>query len=197
MTEHSALPKVTDDGIIAICLEMRPGLMRFLEARGAASHEAEDLVQEIMLKLSAQPTGPIADPKAYLYKMAHNIFIDRRRSAVLRKRREDHWHGAMAEPNPEADRQPSIETILIDRERLAFVRGRLAMLPERTVDILRRYRLDGEPQKDIACAHGISVSAVEKHLQRAYRLIMDAREDLDAENADENRLSIKDIQHEF
>ncbi|MBU6206887.1 MAG: hypothetical protein KGQ42_04305, partial [Alphaproteobacteria bacterium] len=78
MTEHSALPKVTDDGIIAICLEMRPGLMRFLEARGAASHEAEDLVQEIMLKLSAQPTGPIADPKAYLYKMAHNIFIDRR-----------------------------------------------------------------------------------------------------------------------
>jgi len=191
MLKQSASIDQRNDGILAVCQSSRPALLRFLIARGASAPEAEDLVQEVMLKLAEQPTGPVSDPKAYLYKMANNLFIDRRRSAVQRVRREEQWSGVATEINPEADPQCSIETVLIDRERLKFVTDALALLPARTVDILRRYRIDGEPQKHIADAHGISVSAVEKHLQRAYRVIIDARAQLDVENATVQRLSVR------
>ena len=85
-------------------------------------------------------------------------------------------HGAS-----EIDDQPSAEERLIARERLAVVQRALARLPERTVVILRRFRLDEIGQRQIAAELGISVSAVEKHLQRAYRALLEARAELDAD----------------
>lgn len=54
-------------------------------------------------------------------------------------------------------------------------------MPERTAFTFRAVRIDGTPQKDIALQLGISVSAVEKHLQRAYRAVLDIQHRLDAE----------------
>jgi RNA polymerase sigma-70 factor (ECF subfamily) len=182
-------------GIYSAFEENRPMLMRFLIARGASHPEAEDIVQDLLVKLLEQRTGPISDPKAYLFKMAHNQFIDRRRSAVQRMRREEHWTEASS-GSGEADPHPSIETTLIDREALGLVQSVLAELPDRTRDILRRYRIDGEGQKAIATALGISISAVEKHLQRAYRAVLDARKQIDAGNVTQLRLSAREHLHD-
>lgn len=160
-----------DGGLEAVLLGNRAALLRFIRARGGPS-DAEDLFQELWLKLSsAPPAGPIAEPLAYLYKTADNMMHDRRRSAARRQRREGHWIDAEAGVTPGASPQPSAERALVAREELVAVERALAQLGERTDRIFRQVRIDGVNQKAIAAEHGISLSSVEKHLQRAYRAI--------------------------
>ncbi len=61
-------------------------------------------------------------------------------------------------------------------------------MPERTRTIFRRFRIDGQQQSVIAAELGISVSAIEKHLARAYKEISAARLRLDEEAPDRRSL---------
>ena len=70
-------------GLQDVFVAHRPALVRFLRARGAGE-EAEDLVQDLWLKLCAGPTGPVDDALAYLYRMADNLMIDRYRARARR-----------------------------------------------------------------------------------------------------------------
>lgn len=172
----------------SVFLESRPALLRFLRARGAATDEAEDFLQDLFLKLEVQPTGPVSEPRAYLYRMADNLMLDRRRSAQRRARREGAWLDDSSNP---ADRATVVATddLLIAQEQLRQVGAALATLPLRTVEIFRRFRIDGERQKVIAADLGISVSAVEKHLQRAYDVVVTAKAEADADNQSPRRLT--------
>lgn len=174
-------PEVASDGLRAAILEHRTALIRYLTARRVPPDEAEDIVHDLYVKLENQPAGPVAEPRAYLYRMAENLLLDRRRSAGRRTSREQAWSTAQRGPARDADDRPSAEAVLIGRERLAAVTEALAALPERTVMVFRRYRIDGAAQKDIADELGISLSAVEKHLQRAYRAVIEAQARLDAD----------------
>jgi len=64
---------------------------------------------------------------------------------------------------------------------LAILQRVFDELPERTRTIFRRFRLDGEPQRQIAADLGISVSAIEKHLTRAYEAVAAAKLRLDGD----------------
>ena len=164
--------EMNDGGLEAVLLSNRAALLRFIRARGGPS-DAEDLFQELWLKLSAiPPAGPIADPLAYIYKIADNMMHDRRRATLRRERRETHWTEAEAGMTPGVSAAPSAERILSARHELAQVERVLAELGQRTDYIFRRFRVDGASQKVIANEQGISLSAVEKHLQRAYRAIV-------------------------
>jgi DNA-directed RNA polymerase specialized sigma24 family protein len=68
-------------GLQAAYLANREALLRFLAARGAGN-AAEDLLQEVWIKLSRLDGGqaPIAAPLAYLYRIANSLMIDRCRS---------------------------------------------------------------------------------------------------------------------
>jgi RNA polymerase sigma-70 factor (ECF subfamily) len=167
-------------------------LLRFMAARRVPPDEAEDLVQDLFVKLESQAVGPIAEPRAYLYRMLDNLLLDRRRSAARRARREEAWTAAAGGSALEADDRPSAERLLIDRERLDRVAAALGALPERSLRIFTRYRIDSVPQKEIAAELGISVSAVEKHLQRAYRVLVDLRPLLDEDVPPPRRLSGKE-----
>lgn len=46
-------------------------------------------------------------------------------------------------------------------------RAALALLPQRTREIFLAVRLEGQSLKQVAASHGISTSAVEKHITRA------------------------------
>jgi len=172
---------MSDENTQQLFLALRPALIRFLAARGLGADEAQDAVQDLFLKLDGMRLDAIADPRAYLYRAADNLVLDRRRSGFRRLNRETRWGGLAAPIGPGIDPQPSIETLLIDRERLTAVADALAGLPERTAEIFRRFRLLGEPQREIAQTLGISLSAVEKHLQRAYAAVVDARRRLDVD----------------
>jgi RNA polymerase sigma-70 factor (ECF subfamily) len=162
-------------------LEYRGELLRFLRARRASDEEAEDVIQDLFVKVSTLSTGPIAEPRAYLYKITANLLFDRRRSAARQTNRERIWVEMAQDPADELDNAPSIEQQMIAREDLGLVLASLEALPKRTVEILRLFRIDGVAQRDIAASLGISLSAVEKHLQRAYLAVIRARAELDAE----------------
>jgi RNA polymerase sigma factor (sigma-70 family) len=174
--------KITSRSLKASLLENRAALLRFLNARGTTREEAEDLLQDLFVKLESQNLGTVNESRAYLYRMANNLLVDRRRAAMRRSGREAAWFAAGAATIRDADDAPTVEKSLIDRQRLTIVSEALAELPERTVWIFKRFRIDGVPQRQIASDLGISISAVEKHLQRVYRVLVEVRATLDAEN---------------
>jgi len=173
--------QATGNGLKDMFLQQRPALLRYLAARRLAPDEAQDLLQDLFVKLAAGATGPVGEPRAYLYRMAENLLLDRRRAASRRSGREQAWTTAQLGAAGDADDRPSAEQVLIGRERLAAVTRALAALPERTVQVFRRYRIDGVAQKEIAAELGISLSAVEKHLQKAYQVVVETQQRLDAD----------------
>lgn len=154
-------------GLKAVFLEERPMLMRLLVARLGSREEAEDALQDMWIKLDQLVAKPVAQPAAYLYRMAANLAADRRISAARGGARDTAW----LEIQPVADDLPDIERTLIARERLAQIEAALAAMPERMAAAFRMFRIDELPQKHISEHLGISVSGVEKLLQRAYRQI--------------------------
>ncbi|PSJ20094.1 RNA polymerase subunit sigma-70, partial [Halomonas sp. ND22Bw] len=81
------------------------------------------------------------------------------------------------------------------RSQLRIVEGAIADMPERMAIALRRFRIDGEPQRAIAAELGISVSGVEKLLQRAYRIIHDRLHIADEDREARRRLEDGKGQH--
>ncbi len=183
---------MTDNGLEAVFMANRAQITRFVRARGAAE-DAEDIVQEVWIKAMGAPTGPIADPLPYLYRMADNLLLDRRRSQHRRARRELAYDTLDDRPAPGVSAAPSADRVLVARERLRIVEATLAALGARTATIFRRYRIDGASQRDIAAELGLSLSAVEKHLQKAYRALIDLRTADDADLLPPRRLAIKGI----
>ena len=175
-----AAAKAEASGLEAVFLAHRDVLLRFLRARGAAD-AAEDLLQELWVRVREANVGPIAEPLSYLYRTANNLMLDRRRSALRSARRDTEW-GDLAGTGPNAvSDTPSGERVLIAREQLRAAEEALQSLGERTAAIFRRYRIDGVSQRDIAAEQGISLSAVEKHLQKAYRAMIDIQQAFDAD----------------
>lgn len=162
-------------GLQRVLLEERPRLLRFLAARGAGD-EAEDVLQDLWQRLSTAPGQPIADPLPYLFRAAENMMRDRRRAHLSRDRRQQDWHELAA-----SDAAPQGERVLIARARLAQAEAALAALGPRVDTVFRRYRLEGVGQAEIARSLGVSLSSVEKDLQKAYRALAKLREGFDAE----------------
>jgi RNA polymerase sigma-70 factor (ECF subfamily) len=171
----SEVNNLTSAGLKGVFLAERAHFLQFLLTRQVPSDEAEDLLQELFLKLELHAIGPVADPRSYIYRMLDNLVVDLRRAQARRVVREGDWLATLRADSSEIDDEPSAERRLIDRERLQAVANALATLPERTLFIFRRFRLDEIPQKRIAEELGISLSAVEKQLQKAYRVIVEVR----------------------
>lgn len=168
-----------------LVLEMQDDLKRFALARQCNPAEVDDLLQELFIKVSTIRTGPVGNPQAYLYQMTNNLIHDLRRGRERQERRDDAW--ARAEFGQDLCAHPAAtpERIVIDRHLLAQVEAALAKMPERTVNIVRLYRIDGRSQRQIAGDLQISLSTVEKHLQRAYRELMELRIEMEQEPSDE------------
>jgi RNA polymerase sigma-70 factor (ECF subfamily) len=164
-------------GLQAIFFDNRAALLRFLRATGA-NETAEDLLQELWIKIVAQPTQPISRPLPYLYQMANNLMLDRWRSQERAREREKNWsdHAGM-----DAREVAASDRSLMATEQLRQVEAVLSALGERTSRIFFRFRLEGATQHQIAQEYGISLSAVEKHLQKAYRALLELKKHSDAE----------------
>lgn len=155
-------------GLEAVFLASRAKLAGFLRLRGAGD-AAEDLVQEVWLKVSARPPGPIGNPEAYLFRVAHNIMLDWHRSDRQRIKRERDWSDHSGASDGEVDPRPDAEQEAVDRSVLELVDARIDALGEPTSGIFRAFRIEQVPQREIAARYGVSLATVEKHLQKAYR----------------------------
>ena len=165
-------------GLDAVFLENRAKLLRFLQARGAGD-AAEDLLQELWLKIAASPPGPIASPMSYLFRAANTLMIDRYRSVSQAEKRDREWTEAQGGAVPGISDAPSVERVLTGRQQASLVTRTLDDLDPRAAAIFRRHRIDEIPQKQLAAEFGVSLSTVESDLRRVYRALADLKERLD------------------
>ncbi|WP_425231067.1 RNA polymerase sigma factor [Sphingomonas sp.] len=162
-------PEEGAGGLRAVFLAERPMLLRLLAARLGSREEAEDAYQDLWLKLDGLADQPIAQPAAFLYRTAANAATDRRIAAARRTARDTGW----LEVQPGAGELPDAERILVARDEMRSVQAVIDAMPDRMATALRLFRIDRRPQREIADELGISVSGVEKLLQRAMRIIHD------------------------
>ena len=142
----------------AIYSRVRSALMR----RGRTPHEAEDLVQEAWIKMASyEREHPIKQPEAFLMRTALNLSIDAHRMSI------SHGEEVAVEDVVLIDVAPSIDDVVLAKERMARLTICLRRLSPKTRDIFLSYRLEDLTYQEIAARHGLSVSTVEKHVARA------------------------------
>lgn len=162
-------------GLALVYQDMRGELLRFLTARLGDEGEAEEAVQELYLRLhggaEARPgAGPVGNPRAYLYRAAQNVALDRVRERRRRLVRDGAWadlshdRGAGGEP---IDGAANAEAALVENERVAALAQAIEALPAGARRVFTLHKLEGVPHAAIAEQLGISRSGVEKHLALA------------------------------
>jgi RNA polymerase sigma factor (sigma-70 family) len=153
-----------EDPMESLSARFRPALVEFFRRRVAGAAEAEDLAQEVFLRLLRRGNvAAIEEVRAYLFETASSVLIDRGRRDKARHM-SAHRSFQVDEHGPQ---DFASDRVCLGRERLDRVSAALLELPQRarTVFILRR--LEGFKYSDIARQLGISVSAVEKQMMRA------------------------------
>ena len=156
--------------LLAAYFERRAELTRYLRARTGSAAEAEDLVQELYLKVAAVGDGEeIVNPGAYLYRLASNLMLDRlrqRRRSETRDRDYLDSHNVVVGGQGIADLAPADEAVAA-RQRLERLLAAVETLPPRTRDAFRLHKFEGLTHAETAARLGISRSAVEKHISSA------------------------------
>ena len=151
-------------------LARRDDLVRFFAARLRSMAAAEDLVQDLYVRVaSLGPGEAVENPSAYLYRLASNLMLDRLRSdrrsttrdgAWLESQRTDMGGQSIAD-------EPSAEQTVSARQRLARVAAAVAQLPPKTRRAFELHKLEGMTQEQTAQALGVSRKTVEKQIATA------------------------------
>ncbi len=142
-------------------------LKRFLLSRVSVLEDAEDLLQEILIK-THNNLSTVKDPsklKPWLYKIARNILID-----YYRKKR------------PEVSGQEIPELIAFSEENLSptnpvfkdmsvCIKPFLTQLPEMYRQAIEETDLEGTSQKEFAEKTGVSYSTVKSRVQRGRAML--------------------------
>lgn len=153
--------------------EKRENLLLFLAARTRCMAMAEDLLQELYLKVAAVEADEpaVRAPAALLYRMAANLMVDHVRSSQRSARRSADWR---RETRPfvgaeEVSAETPADEAVISRERLRLLAEAVAALPPQMGKAFRLHKLEGLSQKETAQAMGVSVKMIEQHIQAAVR----------------------------
>lgn len=144
----------------------RASLLRFFERRVASSMDAEDLTQEVFVKISSlDDTARIRQPEAYLFQTAANVLRDKLRRDAARCR-QDHVSFDDTVDGPEA---PSGESVYEGEESLLRLFSALDQLTPKCRAVFLMHKYERLAYSEIAQHFGISVSAVEKHMISAIK----------------------------
>ncbi|WP_408589411.1 RNA polymerase sigma factor [Novosphingobium sp.] len=162
-------PVAPPDPVAAAQLEQiyraeRPSLLRRL-ARRTGIDQAEDIVQQIFVRLAAraETVDAIGVPARYLGEAARNVQRDEARVAA---RRSQYQHVSIEDVDiMGGDPISHLEA----RDRLARLEQGLERLKPLTRNVFLARRLDGYSYAEIAEQTGLSVRGVEKQMSRAIR----------------------------
>ncbi|WP_226637484.1 RNA polymerase sigma factor [Novosphingobium profundi] len=142
------------------------GAVRDFLARRVGLQEAEDMAQEVALRLhQRRGDSRIESLESYAFQVARSVLTDRWRREAVRQREahvslEDYHH-------PVEEISPA--RVLEGKQRLARVMVSLRDLPDRTRQVFVLHRFEEMSYAAIASHFGISISAVEKHIMKAIR----------------------------
>lgn len=170
-----------ESGLAGLFGQHRGELLRFLVARCGDADEAEDLLQELWIKASGQPAGPVNNGRAYLFRMANNLVLDQARLRRRAMARDHSWLAAdgLAEGAVEERPDPSqpVDEVMSKAQEAALLRQAIDDLPPGAQRALRLHRFEGLGQAEVAQIMGISRSGVEKHLAVAMKHLRNSLRD--------------------
>jgi RNA polymerase sigma factor (sigma-70 family) len=147
----------------------RPILLSFFRKR-AHPADVEDLVQDVFVSLQArQAEAPIQNVEGYIFAVAMSALV--RKGQRERNRRFHAPYDEDQEAQALADGF-SPERIALGKERLAGAVRIMEQLPPRTQEVFLLHRFEEMTYPAIAAALEISVSAVEKHIMIALKILV-------------------------
>lgn len=142
----------------------RAPLTRYFRRRGMSAEEAEDLTQDVFLKIMRrvqESTDPLAD--GYVFAAASSVLIDYRRRLAARGNSRQ----ALAVDEDIVCDSPLADRIVEDRETLRVIRQEITKLPAKVARAFILHRFDQVPQTEIARIMNVSTSSVEKYVVAA------------------------------
>lgn len=162
---HPAPPVVPDVVVDNLWREFSAQLRKFLRARTRSAADAEDLLQEVFMRIHKQLPSlrDTSKLQGWVYRIARNALIDRHR-----KRRET---TPLLHETPEDD--PSGQNLV---DLTPSLRRFIAQLPPIYREPLVRHEFQGEALSELAARLGLTLSATKSRVRRA-RLML--REMLD------------------
>jgi RNA polymerase sigma factor (sigma-70 family) len=161
-----------EDPLVQAYMARRANLVRFFAARTGSPAAAEDLAQELYLKLAGRPPGEAADkPMAMIYRIALNLMLDRARGEARAAVRDAQWRGVnrTTVAGQEIAEEASAEEAAASRQRLRQLIEAVAELPPQMQRAFTLHKLEGMSHAQTARAMGISVKSVEKHISAALK----------------------------
>lgn len=158
-------------GLEAVLLANRSKLIDFFTSRTRDAAEAEDIVQEIFLRIERSGQAPVSDPLGYLYRIGLNLAIDRARERQRRAKREEAWGESTTQRMGDAliDERPSPFAEVAARQRSQRIASVLASMPPGAARAFRMHKIEGLSHREVADRLGISRKGVEKHMTVALR----------------------------
>jgi RNA polymerase sigma-70 factor (ECF subfamily) len=158
--------------LIRAFFERRENLILFLAARTRDMAAAEDLVQDLYLKIATlDPKAEVRAPEALLYRIAANMLVDQVRSGQRASRRNAEWRAETRTvlDGQELAQEPAADEVVIGKERVRQLAAAIAALPPQMGKAFRLHKLDGMSQAQTAQAMGVSVKMVEAHIAAAIK----------------------------
>lgn len=147
-------------------------LVRLFTARLGSVAAAEDLVQEIYVKIATVgDEAPVANLVGYLYRIGWNLMLDSRRGARRTATRDSAWtESVTTRVGAEMVVEGAAPEEAIDaRRRLEALLVALEDLPPNIQRTFRLHKFDGLSHAQVAAQLGISRSSVEKHISAALK----------------------------
>jgi len=158
--------------LLAAFLEKRENLVLFLAARTRSMATAEDLVQDLYLKVAALPRdAEVKAPGPMLYRMAANLMVDHLRSDQRSSQRNAQWRldTRLTLGGTDVVSEPAADEALMARERVRLLAEAVAELPPQMGRAFRLHKLEGKSQAETAEAMGVSRKMIEQHIGVAIR----------------------------
>jgi RNA polymerase sigma-70 factor, ECF subfamily len=179
--EHALVARVADGDVQAyrqLVDRHLSGINAFLVRLMGSRAEAEEVAQETFLRLWSKAGSfvPRAKPSTWLYRVAHNLAVDR-----LRRR-----HETRAETSPDempASGRPSQH---LEQKQLAeSVQAALAALPERQRAAIELVHYQGMSSAEAAEVMDVGERALESLLARARRTLRESLAQVQREQGEE------------
>lgn len=142
--------------------EHNRALVSFLTARLHCEQEARDVAQEAYVRLlQLEEPGAVSFLKAYLFRIASNLAVDRlRQRAVHGRVLSQDLFAELTDPH-------TTERHVLAEQELEQIGARLEQLPESCRVAFVRHVLMDRPVKDIAREMGLTERMVRYHIARA------------------------------
>lgn len=155
-------------------LDRREALKRYFALRLRSDEAAEDLVQDIYLKVQSFDRDMIAaieSPVAFLYRLGSNLMLDRIKARERAARRDAAWLELASDRRGDegVSDEPAADEVLASRQRLQRLLAAVEGLTPPVRRAFRLHKLEGRSHRETAAEMGISKSAVEKHISVALK----------------------------